>query len=113
MKRIVAISTVVLLFTFLAFAHGNEEHVIGTVASISKTAIIVHTTKNENKEVAITDKTTFETQKGPAKWEDVKVGDRVVIHAKPAGNDLIAHEVRFGKQGAAAAASAAPANPQQ
>ena len=98
MKRIVTVSTVVLLFTFLAFAHGNEEHVIGTVASISKTAIIVHTTKNENKEVAITDKTTFETQKGPAKAEDVKVGDRVVIHADKQGEKLVAHTVKFSSE---------------
>jgi hypothetical protein len=41
----------------------------------------------------------------------LKVGDRVVIHAKPVGNDLIAHEVRFGKQVPAPGASAA-AKPQ-
>jgi hypothetical protein len=29
-----------------------------------------------------------------------------VIHAKPVGSDLIAHEVRFGKQAPAAAANA-------
>jgi hypothetical protein len=37
--------------------------------------------------------------------KDLKVGDRVVIHAKPVGSDLIAHEVRFGKQAPAAAGS--------
>lgn len=98
MRKISAIATTILLFAFLAFAHGNEEHVIGTVASISKTSITVHTTKNETKEVAITDKTTFETQKGPAKAEDVKVGDRVVIHADKQGEKLVAHVVKFSSE---------------
>lgn len=98
MRKISAITIAILLVAFLAFAHGNEEHVIGTVASISKTSITVHTTKNETKEVAITDKTTFETQKGPAKAEDVKVGDRVVIHADKQGEKLIAHTVKFSSE---------------
>lgn len=95
MKKIAAISMLILMFAFLAFAHGNEEHVIGTVASVSKTSITVHTLKNENMEVAITDKTTFEGQNGPAKAEDVKVGDRVVIHADKDGSKLVAHTVKF------------------
>ena len=95
MKRALAIPVVMLLFAVLAFAHGNEEHVIGTVASVSPTSITVHTLKNENKEVAITGKTTFEGKSGPATLEDVKVGDRVVIHADKDGNKLIAHTVRF------------------
>ncbi|HEY6348373.1 MAG TPA: DUF5666 domain-containing protein [Candidatus Angelobacter sp.] len=103
MKKILAIPAVILLFAFLAFAHGNEEHVIGTVASVSPNSITVHTLKNENKEVAITGKTTFEGQNGPAKWEDVKVGDRVVIHADKDGNKLIAHTVRFSTAQPAAA----------
>lgn len=98
MRKISAITIAILLFAFLAFAHGNEEHVIGTIASISKTSITVHTTKNETKEVAITDKTTFETQKGPAKAEDMRVGDRVVIHADKQGEKLVAHIVKFSSE---------------
>ncbi len=40
------------------------------------------------------------------------VGDRVVIHAKPLGSDLIAHEVRFGKPPAPAPAAAPVAKPE-
>ncbi|HEY6251892.1 MAG TPA: DUF5666 domain-containing protein [Candidatus Angelobacter sp.] len=98
MKKILTIPTLILLFAILAFAHGNEEHVIGRVASISKTSITVHTLKNETKEVAITDKTTFQGQSGPAKAEDVKVGDRVVIHAGKDGEKLVAHTVRFSPE---------------
>jgi hypothetical protein len=42
--------------------------------------------------------------------KDLKVGDRVVIHAKPVGSDLIAHEVRFGKAPAASTSAAAKSN---
>ena len=92
-------AAIVLMFVFiasLAFAHGNEEHVMGTVAKISSNSITVQTTNNETKEVAVTDKTTFENAGAPAKLDDLKVGDRVVIHADKQGNKLVAHTVRFG-----------------
>ena len=63
------------------FLPGSEKTAESDIdAHIRKTSITVHTIKNEDKEVVITDKTTFEGQSGPAKAEDVKVGDRVVIH---------------------------------
>lgn len=95
MKKVLAVTLLISLFSFLAFAHGNEEHVIGTVASVSATSITVHTQKSGDKEVAINDKTTFEGQSGPAKLADLKVGDRVVIHADKDGNKLVAHTVHF------------------
>lgn len=104
MKKILTIPVLILLFAFLAYSHGNEEHIIGKVASVSKTSITVHTLKNETKEVAITDKTTFEGENGPAKLEDVKVGDRIVIHADKDGQKLVAHTVRFSSEKTAAKA---------
>src|SRR5215510_11898709 len=96
MKKHLAIVTSILFFASLAIAHGNEEHIMGTVANISTTSITVQTTKHEIKEVMVTDKTTFENAGAPAKVGDLKVGDRVVIHAAKDGNKLIAHTVRFG-----------------
>jgi len=89
------------LFASLAFAHGNEQHIMGTVKNISKISITVQTTNNETQEVAITDTTTFENAGAPAKVNDLKVGDRVVIHAVKEGNKLVAHTVRFGARKAA------------
>ncbi|HEY6969499.1 MAG TPA: DUF5666 domain-containing protein [Candidatus Angelobacter sp.] len=96
MKRQFAIFLMIVFVASLAVAHGNEEHVMGTVTSISSHAIMVQTTSNQTKEVAITDKTTFEKSGAPAKLDDLKVGDRVVIHAGKEGNKLVAHTVRFG-----------------
>jgi hypothetical protein len=104
MRKILTIPALLLLFVFMAYAHGNEEHVIGRVASVSKTSITVTTVKNETKEVTLTDKTTFEGENGPAKWEDVKVGDRVVIHADKDGQKLVAHSVHFSSEKTAAKA---------
>jgi len=102
MKKILTIPVLISLFALMAYGHGNEVHVIGKVASISKTSITVLTLKNETKEVLINDKTTFETLNGPAKVDDVKVGDRVVIHADKDGEKLVAHTVRFSSEKSAA-----------
>src|SRR5215510_13362253 len=104
MKKQLAILTLVVLFASLAFAHGNEEHIMGTVAKISNTSITVQTTKNEMKEITVTDKTTFENAGSPAKADDLKVGDRVVIHATKNGNKLVAETVKFGTKKTAASA---------
>lgn len=96
MKHYLVIALVILLLSATAFAHGGEEHVMGTVTNISSTSITVKTAKNETKEVAVTNKTTFEKSGSPATLADLKVGDRVVIHAKESNEKLTAHVVRFG-----------------
>lgn len=82
---------------FTARAHGNEKHVIGTVTAITDTQITVQTQDNQSQVVKLAPDTTFNKSGAPSTLKELKVGDRVVIHAKPVGNDLIAHEVRFGK----------------
>src|SRR5215510_1345922 len=101
MKKQFAILIVVGLFASLAFAHRNEQHLMGVVKNISKASITVQTTNNQIQEVAITEKTTFENAGAPAKVDDLKVGDRVVIHAVKNGDKLVAHTVRFGARKAA------------
>jgi len=102
MKKQFAILMLMVLFASLTFAHGNEEHIMGTVAKISNTSITVQTTKNEMKEVTVTDKTKFENAGAPAKADELKVGDRVVIHASKNGNKLVAQTVKFGAKKTAA-----------
>jgi hypothetical protein len=107
------------LFTILAivslaaaaFAHGTDKHVLGTVTKITDTEITVESQAKEVQVVKIAPDTSFVKSGASATVKDLKVGDRVVIHAKPVGNDLIAHEVRFGKM-APAAAGSSPAKPQ-
>jgi len=101
MKRQFAILIVIGFFASLALAHGNEQHLMGVVKSISKSSITVQTTNNQIQEVTITDKTTFENAGAPSRMDDLKVGDRVVIHAVKSGDKLVAHTVRFGARKAA------------
>lgn len=96
MKRTMAVFTLVLACAALALAHGNERHVMGTVTSVGPNSITLETTAKKTITVKINDKTKFEKSGSAATLKDLKVGDRVVIHADQNGNKLTATEVQFG-----------------
>jgi preprotein translocase subunit YajC len=98
MKRIVAVVTLLFALSLMAIAHGNEKHVTGTVTSISDSSITVETTAKQSVTVGLNDKTKFEKSGSPATSRDLKVGDKVVIHAGVSGTKLVANEVHFGTQ---------------
>lgn len=79
-----------------AVAHGNERHVMGRVTKISGNTISVETTTKQAVAVNISDKTKFEKSGAAASLADLKVGDKVVIHAEDEKGHLTAHLVRFG-----------------
>jgi hypothetical protein len=90
-----------------AFAHGDKKHVMGTIEKISPDAVMVKTQDGKSVEVKLAPTTVYVNKDGkPAKFADVAVGQRVVIHATPKGTELIADEVRFAAPGAAAAPAA-------
>jgi hypothetical protein len=99
MKRIFAISIAVLYVAVVTWAHGNEKHVIGTVTAISVNSITVQPREKEAKPttVSVIPSTKFLKSGMPASLADLKVGERVVIHAKPNGQKLEADTVEFGK----------------
>jgi hypothetical protein len=91
-----------------AFGHGDLKHVSGTVEKISAGSIFVKTADGKSVEVKIVSSTVYifhaANQSGtladtspdkPAKFADLAVGDRVLIHAKPNGDALEAAEVKF------------------
>jgi hypothetical protein len=81
----------------LCFAHGNEQHVMGTVIKISETSVTVETNTNATVEVMITSDTKFSKNGTPTASGDLHIGDRVVIHAMPMKNGkLMAHTVQVG-----------------
>jgi len=91
-----------------AFAHGDKKHVVGTIEKLSTQAIIVKTKEGKSVEVKLAPTTTYVTSDDrPAKFVDLAVGQRVVIHADPKGTDLIAATVKFSNA-KAASASASP-----
>ena len=78
---LLAILSLALLPT-IATAHGGEEHVTGTVTKISDTSVTVKTTAGKIVEVGFDAKmTTYARAKQPIQKTDIKVGDRIVIHA--------------------------------
>jgi hypothetical protein len=97
---IVAIVALMLLPTIVT-AHGGETHVTGTVTKISDTSITVKTTAGKTVEVSFNPTTTYARAKQPIQKTDIKVGDRIVIHAAEVNEKLVAHTVEIGAATAA------------
>jgi hypothetical protein len=96
MKRIVVIATLLFGVCLMTFAHEHGKHVMGKVTSISDGSITVETTDKKSVSVELSDKTKFEKSGSPAALKDLKVGDKVVVHADVSGDKLVADEVHFG-----------------
>ena len=85
------------LLPIVAAAHGGEEHLTGTVTKISDTTVTVKT-------VAVgfdAKMTTYKRAKQPIQKTDIKVGDKIVIHAMEVNEKLVAHSVELGAATAA------------
>ena len=92
-----------------ALAHGDKKHVVGTVEKLSAEAVMVKTKEGKSVEVKLAPTTTYVTSDDkPAKFADLAVGQRVVIHADSKGADLIAATVKFATGPAVPAAAASP-----
>jgi len=93
--RLLILMACISLIAVAALAHGGEEHVIGTVARVSQDSITVDTT-SKMVTVAVVPETKFIRSKAAAKFADLNIGDRVVIHAKePTEGKLVADTVEF------------------
>ena len=102
MKRTLLLLMGAVVFAGLAFAHGDEQHVMGTVTKITDATITVEVApkKGEIQKTSVTvnviASTKFEKMDAAATIKDLKVGDRVVIHAAKNGEKLQAHLVKIG-----------------
>lgn len=96
----VAIAALLLAAT-LAIAHGNLEHIAGTVTKISNNSVTVTTTAGKAIDVALDTDTTFSKAGKTILKTDIKVGDRIVIHAEKEDGKLSAHTVEIGAAKAA------------
>jgi hypothetical protein len=96
MKKIASTLLVALLCTAVVLAHGDMEHVLGTVAEITDHSISVKTGDGSIKTVAYDAETQFLKGGSPATAKDVVVGIRVVIHAHKNGDRLHAAEIKIG-----------------
>ena len=83
--------------SLLVFAHGGMEHVMGTVAAFTDHSITVETVQHKQVTVLLDPSTKFTHGDAQVSLKDLKVGDRVVIHAKPnAEKKLVGVTVKWG-----------------
>jgi len=95
-RTIVALLCMTVMSSF-CFAHGNEQHVVGTVIKVSEESVTVETNTKATVEVMMTSDTKFSKNGAPALPSDLHIGDRVVIHAMPMKDGkLMAHTVQVG-----------------
>ena len=102
MRRLLTTAISLLIFTALALAHGNEQHVIGVVSVVTQDSITVETLQKQTVTVKLGPNTKFAKGSEPATLNDVKAGQRVVIHAVKSGDQLTAHTVSIGVAAASA-----------
>ncbi len=96
MKKLSRVIASILLVASFAFAHGNEQHVIGTVSTVTESSITVTATDGKSVAVTLTPQTTFTKEGKAITAKEIKAGDRVVIHAKKNGEKLEATSVQLG-----------------
>ena len=89
------------LLPAIATAHGGEEHVTGSVTKISDTSVTVKTTAGKTVEIGFDAKTTYARGKESIQKTDIKIGDKIVIHAGEVNEKLVAHTVEIGAATAA------------
>jgi len=95
--RLSVLAVGLIFLSTIVLAHGDQQHVMGTVTKVDAASISVKTTTGEEKVVMILSTTKFVKGTAPATAHDLRVGDRVVIHAKPEGNMLDATEVKISE----------------
>jgi hypothetical protein len=95
----------------IAFAHGGNEHIAGTVAAIEGDHVTVKTPAGKTVMVMIDAKTKYLKDKATVTKADLAPGTRVVIDAKMDAKLKMytASEVRLGVAAPAAKAASAPA----
>jgi hypothetical protein len=95
-RAIAAAALCLSLLCTLAIAHGGLEHVMGVVQKITQTSVTVSTMDGKSREVVLDEKTTYAKNGHAVQGTDIKVGDRVVIHAAKVADKLIARTVQAG-----------------
>jgi hypothetical protein len=69
---------------------------MGVVESVSAEQIVVRAADGHSVPFAITPETRFLRGDAPARREDVRVGERAVVHGKSVGERVEAVRVRLG-----------------
>lgn len=99
MKRMLTVLFLTFALAGVLAAHEGMQHFLGKVTAVAENSITVETAGKESKvvTVSIAPQTKFEKDGSPASLKDLKVGERVVVHAKENNKKLEAAVVIFGK----------------
>ena len=101
-KKAILGSLLALIFATATYAHGDKVHVMGILSKVSAEMVSVKTADGKVVDVKLATTTIYILRDGkskdgtPAKFSDLAVGQKVMIHATPKGTELIADEVKFG-----------------
>lgn len=98
-RQFVALLLSFVFVTVVASAHGDKKHVLGTIEKINPGSVTVKTRDGKSVEVKLVASTVYISRVAatdkPAALSDLAVGENVVIHATPRGDQLEADEVKF------------------
>ncbi|GAC1419091.1 MAG: hypothetical protein NVSMB62_11470 [Acidobacteriaceae bacterium] len=99
MKKILGAFLAIIFMVSVAYAHNGMEHVLGTVVSMTDASITVKTKDGKTQTVQVTADTKFTQMDKPVTMQELKAGDRVVIHAAKKEGKLVAATVAVGMAG--------------
>ena len=95
-NRIAILLGLAIFLTSVVFAHEGAKHFMGTVKSVDADSLTIVTTANETVTLKVLPTTKFVKSGQPASLQDLKAGERVVVHAKQKGTSWETQEVQFG-----------------
>lgn len=109
MRSMMILALVGALFT-PAFPRAHEAglHARGTIKEITPQQVVVATKDGMDLTYALGADTKFIRGEAPARSEDVRTGERAVVHARREGVKLHATEIRLAPAGAGSKKGAKP-----
>lgn len=89
-----------LVAPVLAAGHGGGLDARGTIKEIGPNEVVLSTAQGKDQAYALGPDTKFVRGAAPARREDVRTGERAVVHARRDGEKLHATEIRLAPTGA-------------
>lgn len=97
-KRLVVIGA--LVGPALSAGHEGGLDARGTIKAIGADEVVLSTARGTDQAYALGPDTRFRRGTAPARREDVRAGERAVVHARRDGEKLHATEIRLAPEGA-------------
>lgn len=94
--RLKLVAVLVALAGVPVGAHEKGDRAMGVVESVAPERIVVKTADGHAVAFTVTAETRFFVGEKPARADDVRVGQRAVVHGKRAGEALQAVQVKLG-----------------